>query len=166
MKKWMLTMLVGFALLALQPLAHAQVLSSAHSIYFGSGSSALSADNKAFLDQVATRIKDKSSLQDVVVYGYASKDGGVAYNLNLSMKRIDVVYDYLKAAGVPENKLIKKVPRGEEESRSKWYKGEPEPEGAKARFVELIITPKIDAVDPAGAVQAPADDAKSEPAEN
>lgn len=160
MKQLMLTMLVGLALLAVQPAAHAQVLSSAHSLYFGSGSSVLSADNKAFLDEVAARIKDKPALQDVVVYGYASKDGGTTYNLNLSQKRIDAVYEYLKAAGVSESKLIKKVPRGEEESRSKWYKGEPEPEGAKARFVELIITPKIDSIDP------PAEDAKSAPSEN
>lgn len=131
--------------------AEAQILSSAHSVYFGSGSSTLTTKAKGTLDGLVARIKNGSGLQDVLVYGYASKEGGTAYNLKLSEKRINAVYNYLKDAGIPENKLIKKIPRGEEESRSKWYKGEPEPEGAKARFVELVVTPTINTIDPSGA---------------
>ncbi|MGB0863301.1 MAG: OmpA family protein [Saprospiraceae bacterium] len=148
MKKTMFTLV---ALLLLATTSYAQVLSSAHSVYFGSGSSVLTTEGKAALSTIATRVKDKTELKDVVIYGYASKEGGTAYNLNLSNKRLDAVYNFLKSEGVPENKLIKKVPRGEEQARSKWYKGEPEPEGAKARFVEVIVTPKIDLVDPSGA---------------
>jgi outer membrane protein OmpA-like peptidoglycan-associated protein len=153
MKKTMFTSLVAFLLLATT--SYGQVLSSAHSVYFGSGSSVLTAEAKAELTTIATRVKDKSELKDVVIYGYASKEGGTDYNLNLSNKRLDAVYSFLKDQGVPEAKLIKKVPRGEEQPRSKWYKGEPEPEGAKARFVELIVTPKIDLVDPSGAPKKP-----------
>ena len=152
MKKIMLTMLAALMVMAFLPSANGQqVLSSAHSCYFGSGSSTLTAKAKTMLDEIATRVKDKEVLKDVVIYGYASKDGGNAANLKLSERRIDAVYNYLKAAGIPEEKLIKKVPRGEEQARSKWYKGEPEPEGAKARFVEVIVTPKLDEVDPTGA---------------
>ena len=149
MKKTMFTTLV--ALLLLATTSYGQVLSSAHSVYFGSGSSVLTAEGKAALTTIANRVKDKTELKDVVIYGYASKEGGTEYNLNLSNKRLDAVYSFLKSEGIPEEKLIKKVPRGEEQARSKWYKGEPEPEGAKARFVEVIVTPKIDLVDPSGA---------------
>lgn len=149
MKKTMLSSLVAFLLLATT--SYGQVLSSAHSVYFGSGSSTLTAKAKAELTTIANRVKDKSELDDVVIYGYASKEGSTSYNLDLSNKRLDSVYNFLKSEGIPEAKLIKKVPRGEEEARSKWYKDEPEPEGAKARFVEVIVTPKIDLVDPIGA---------------
>ncbi len=151
MKIFMQTIFAVAIITFLTTNVEAQVKSSAKSVYFGSGSSVLTAKTKGELNEIATRIKKGTGLQDVVVYGYASKEGGTAYNLNLSTKRINAVYNYLKKQGIPEEKLIKKVPRGEERPRSKWYKGEPEPEGAEARFVEVIVTPKLDIIDPSGA---------------
>ena len=150
MKTFMQTIIAVMMIAVLASSAQAQdVLSSAHSVYFGSGSSILTAKAKITLTELVARIKKgEGMLQDVVVYGYASKEGGVTYNLKLSERRIDVVYNFLKDQGIPEEKLIKKVPRGEEQARSKWYKGEPEPEGAKARFVEVIVTPSINRLDP------------------
>ncbi len=129
-----------------------QVLSSAHSVYFDYNSSALNAKLKADVNALIARLK-KAKTQDyeVLVYGYASKDGGTAHNLKLSNQRTKAVYDYLVGNGIPKEKVKwKEIPRGEEIMRSKWYKGEPEPEGAKARFVEILITPRIGDLDPEG----------------
>lgn len=127
-----------------------QVLSSAHSVYFGNGSSVLTAKTKTTLDGLITRLK-KGTEYEVLVYGYASKDGGTAYNLKLSEKRTKAVYQYFVDAAISTDKVRMRIPRGEDQPRSLWYKGEPVPTGEKARFVEIIITPKIDIVDPAGA---------------
>lgn len=127
-----------------------QVLSSAHSVYFGNGSSVLTSQTKTTLDGLVARLK-KGSEYEVLVYGYASKDGGTAYNLKLSEKRTKAVYQYFVDAGISTDKVRMRIPRGEDEPRSLWYKGEPVPTGEKARFVEIIITPKIDIIDPSGA---------------
>ena len=127
-----------------------QVLSSAHSVYFGNGSIALTTKTKATLDNLVGRLK-KGTEYEVLVYGYASQDGGTAYNLKLSERRTKAVYQYFIDAGISADKVRMRIPRGEDQPRSLWYKGEPVPTGEKARFVEIVITPKIDLVDPSGA---------------
>ena len=150
--KTILNVIYAIALVAfLAPTAHAQqVLSSAHSVYFGNGSIALTAKTKTTLDGLITRLK-KGTEYEVLVYGYASQDGGTAYNLKLSENRTKAVYKYIIDAKIDESKVRMRIPRGEDRPRSLWYKGEPIPKGEKARFVEIIITPKIDLVDPSGA---------------
>ena len=68
MKKTMLTSLVAFLLLATT--SYGQVLSSAHSVYFGSGSSVLTAEAKTELTTIATRVKDKSELKAIIWCGF------------------------------------------------------------------------------------------------
>lgn len=134
------------------PVSAQQVLSSAHSVYFGNGSTALTGKTTTTLDGLADRLK-KGTEYEVLVYGYASKDGGSASNLKLSAARTKAVYQYFIDAGITSDKVRMRIPRGEEQPRSLWYKGESVPSGEKARFVEIIITPKIDLVDPSGALQ-------------
>ena len=150
MKKLLLLTIVF--LLGTAITANAQVLSSAHSVYFDYNSSSLNKKLKQKVDALVTRLKRaKTEEYEVLVYGYASKDGGTGYNLSLSNRRTQAVYDYLIKSGIPESKVkMKKIPRGEEKMRSKWYKGEPEPQGSKARFVEILITPRIGVLDPEG----------------
>jgi outer membrane protein OmpA-like peptidoglycan-associated protein len=134
------------------PTSAQQVLSSAHSVYFGNGSTVLTGKTKTTLNDLVGRLK-KGTEYEVLVYGYASKDGGSASNLKLSASRTKSVYQYFIDAGIPSDKVRMRIPRGEEQPRSLWYKGEPVPTGEKARFVEIVITPKIDLVDPSGAPQ-------------
>lgn len=129
-----------------------QVLSSAHEVYFGMGSSTLSAETKSTLDGLIGRLK-KGTEFEVLVYGYASPEGDNDYNMKLSEKRIMAVYNYIVDAGITDEKVRYRIPRGEEMYRSLYYKGEEVPKGKRARFVEILITPKIDLVDPSGATK-------------
>jgi hypothetical protein len=150
MKTFLSTIFAVVLVVLCTPSAKGQVLSSAHSVYFGNGSTVLTTTTKATLDGLVGRLK-KGTEYEVLVYGYASQDGGSQANLVLSEKRTKVVYQYFVDAGIPADKVRMRIPRGEDQPRSLWYQGEPVPTGDKARFVEIIITPKIDTVDPSGA---------------
>jgi outer membrane protein OmpA-like peptidoglycan-associated protein len=143
---------VALVVILATPTSAQQVLSSAHSVYFGNGSTVLTNKTTTTLDELISRLK-KGTEYEVLVYGYASKDGGTKANLELSAARTKSVYSYFIDAGIPSDKVRMRIPRGEEQPRSLWYKGEPVPTGEKARFVEIVITPKIDLVDPSGAPQ-------------
>lgn len=161
MKKIMYAIFAVAFMAILSPAAQAQdeVLSSASSVYFGNGSSVLTSATKTALNEIVARLKNGTEYE-VLVYGYASQDGDNKSNLALSERRTKAVYQYFVDAGIPEAKVYMRIPRGEDLPRSLWYKGEPVPEGAKARFVEIVITPHIDIVDPAGKKEAPVEEYK------
>ncbi len=69
-------------------------------VYFARNKFTLSADAKAALDELINAVRDKD-IKKVIVVGYASKPGTRAYNLNLSMKRAQVVGAYLVRSGIP-----------------------------------------------------------------
>lgn len=129
--------------------ASSQVLSSAHEVYFGVGSAALNAETKATLDNLVARLKKAGDADfEVLVYGYADPTGDEALNLKLSIKRINSVGDYLEAKGVSKEKVVRQIPRGEVETRSKYVNTEADLDNSQRRSVELIITPTINVLDP------------------
>ena len=73
-------------------------------VYFARNRFTLSADAKAALDELINAVKDKD-IKKVIVVGYASKPGTRGYNLNLSMKRAQVVGAYLVRNGIPVEKI-------------------------------------------------------------
>ncbi|WP_461830011.1 OmpA family protein [Aquifex sp.] len=73
-------------------------------VYFARNRYTLSADAKAALDELINAVKDKD-IKKVIVVGYASKPGTRGYNLNLSMKRAQVVGAYLVRNGIPVEKI-------------------------------------------------------------
>lgn len=132
--------------------ASSQVISSAHEVYFAVGSNGLNAETKATLDGLVTRLKKAGAAEyEVLVYGYADPTGDEALNLKLSIKRIHAVADYLEANGIPKAKVVRQIPRGESQTRSKYVNTEKDLDNNHRRSVELLITPKIDVLDPASA---------------
>lgn len=131
--------------------ASSQTLSSAHEVYFAVGSAALNTQTKSTLNNMVTRLK-KADQKDyeVLVYGYADPTGDEKLNLNLSIKRINSVADYLEANGIPKAKVVRQIPRGEVQTRSKYVNTERDLDHNKRRSVELLITPSINVLDPAG----------------
>lgn len=132
--------------------ASAQTISSAHEVYFAVGSNALNAQTKATLDGLIARLKKAGTADyEVLVYGYADPTGDEALNLKLSIKRINSVADYLEANGVPKEKVVRQIPRGESQTRSKYVNTEADLDNNHRRSVELLITPTINVLDPSGA---------------
>jgi outer membrane protein OmpA-like peptidoglycan-associated protein len=132
--------------------ASSQVISSAHEVYFSVGSDALNAQTKATLDGLVTRLKNAGDADyEVLVYGYADPTGDEALNLKLSIKRIHSVADYLEVKGIAKAKVVRQIPRGEVETRSKYTNMEADLNNDQRRSVELIITPTINVLDSSGA---------------
>jgi outer membrane protein OmpA-like peptidoglycan-associated protein len=132
--------------------ASSQVISSAHEVYFGVGSNALDAQTKSTLDGLITRLKKAGDVDyEVLVYGYADPTGDEALNLKLSVKRIHAVADYLETNGIPKEKVIRQIPRGESQTRSKYVNTEKDLDNNHRRSVELIITPTVNVLDPSAA---------------
>ncbi|NPB06250.1 MAG: OmpA family protein [Aquificae bacterium] len=73
-------------------------------VYFDSGKFYLREDAKAALDELIEAVSDKD-IKMVLVVGYASKPGTRGYNLELSMKRAQVVSAYLVRNGIPVEKI-------------------------------------------------------------
>lgn len=126
-----------------------EVKSSAHSTYFGYNSAILTAEGKSTLDNLIARLK-KGSEYEVLVYGYTDQSGGDDYNMKLSSRRINSVADYLIAQGIKSELVKRQIPRGKG-SPSKYTVNDPTRTADKSRQVELIVTPKIDIIDPSGA---------------
>jgi outer membrane protein OmpA-like peptidoglycan-associated protein len=132
--------------------ASSQVISSAHEVYFAVGSNALNVKTKATLDGLVTRLKKAGDADyEVLVYGYADPTGDEALNLKLSVKRIHSVADYLETKGIPKAKVVRQIPRGEVQTRSKYMSTEADLNNDQRRSVELIITPTINVLDSSGA---------------
>lgn len=75
-------------------------------IVFAPGSSKLTNDTKAALDQIATRMKSGSeSFERIRVAGYGDPGGSASKNLTLSQSRADNIKNYLVSQGVPDGKL-------------------------------------------------------------
>lgn len=127
------------------------VLSSAHEVYFAVGSSALSSETKSTLKSLVTRLKKSGKEKyEVLVYGYADPTGDENLNLKLSISRINSVADYLEVNGIPKVNVVRQIPRGEVQTRSKYVNTEKDLDNTKRRSVELLITPSINVLDPAG----------------
>lgn len=127
------------------------VLSSAHEVYFAVGSSALNAATKATLNDLVARLKKSGEEKyEVLVYGYADPTGDEKLNLKLSVSRINSVADYLELKGVPKANVVRQIPRGEAQTRSKYVNTEKDLDNNKRRSVELLITPSINKLDPEG----------------
>jgi outer membrane protein OmpA-like peptidoglycan-associated protein len=132
--------------------ASSQVISSAHEVYFTVGSNALNAETKATLDGLIARLEKAGDADyEVLVYGYADPTGNEALNLKLSIKRINSVADYLEVKGVVKEKVVRQIPRGETQTRSKYASTEADLNNNQRRSVELIITPTINVLDLSGA---------------
>ena len=127
------------------------VLSSAHEVYFGVGSSALNSTTKATLNTIVERLKKSGEEKyEVLVYGYADPSGNEEVNLKLSTDRINSVAAYLEGQGVPKANIVLQIPRGEVKTRTKYANIEADLDNSKRRSVELLITPSINVLDPAG----------------
>lgn len=131
--------------------ASSQTLSSAHEVYFAVGSSAINSDTKATLNNLVDRLK-KSGKEDyeVLVYGYADPTGDEKLNLKLSINRINSVADYIESQGIPKKNVVRQIPRGEAQTRSKYVNTEKDLDNSKRRSVELLITPSINVLHPEG----------------
>ena len=127
-----------------------QVKSSAHTAFFAYNSSTVSAEGKQMLDNLIPRLK-KGTDYEVLIYGYADPSGDSEYNRQLSIRRIQAVNDYLLKMGIPTDNVNMQIPRGEDLVRTKYFKEEPDLSDDERRQVELIVTPKIDIIDPQGA---------------
>ncbi|MFK7946239.1 MAG: OmpA family protein [Saprospiraceae bacterium] len=131
--------------------ASSQGVSSAHEVYFAVGSSALNADTKATLNNLADRLKKSGKKEyEVLVYGYADPTGDEKLNLKLSISRINSVADYIESKGIPKNNVVRQIPRGEVQTRSKYVNTEKDLDHSKRRSVELLITPSINTLHPEG----------------
>ena len=87
---------------------------------------------------------------EVLVYGYADPSGNEEVNLKLSTDRINSVAAYLEGQGVPKANIVLQIPRGEVKTRTKYANIEADLDNSKRRSVELLITPSINILDPAG----------------
>lgn len=75
-------------------------LSLSSDALFGFDSAVLSADGKANLDRLLSRVQEASHIQDIMITGYTDRIGSDRYNLALSQRRAEAVRDYLAANGV------------------------------------------------------------------
>ncbi len=125
-------------------------VSSADEVYFAVGSSAINAETKAALNTLVDRLKKAGEEKyEVLVYGYADPTGDEELNYKLSVSRINSVADYLEEMGIPKVNIVRQIPRGEAETRSKYDSAEVLDDKSR-RSVELIITPSINILHPEG----------------
>jgi outer membrane protein OmpA-like peptidoglycan-associated protein len=148
--------LITFLCVGMSSAALAQeVLGSGHEVYFSVGSAALNKATTTTLDGLVARLKKAGSTSyEVLVYGYADPTGNAKLNMELSIKRINSVADYLEKQGISKERIVRQIPRGDEQTRSKYVNTEKDLSNDKRRSVELIITPSINKLDPAGAPAA------------
>lgn len=100
-------------------------------VYFARDRFTLSTDAKRALDELINSLRDKD-IKRVIVIGYASKPGTRGYNLELSMKRAQVVGAYLVKNGIPVEKI--RIAAYGEELAGLLGKAEPE-----QRAVDVIV---------------------------
>lgn len=100
-------------------------------VYFARDRFTLSEDARRALDELINSVRDKD-IKRVIVVGYASKPGTRSYNLNLSMKRAQVVGAYLVKNGIPVEKI--RIAAYGEELANLLGKAEPD-----QRAVDVIV---------------------------
>jgi len=100
-------------------------------VYFARDRFTLSTDAKRALDELINSLRDKD-IKRVIVIGYASKPGTRGYNLELSMKRAQVVGAYLVKNGIPVEKI--RIAAYGEELAGLLGKAEPD-----QRAVDVIV---------------------------
>ena len=91
---------------------------SPKSISFEHDSSDISPEYRAMLDEMAQRFGGNPNIE-VCLIGVTDRSGDADYNKKLAMKRAEVVADYLKQAGLAENKY-QLVGRGQAYSDDSW----------------------------------------------
>ena len=82
---------------------------------FGFDKAKLQDGSKPILDEAAAKIKANSDIELVMVTGHTDRIGSAAYNQKLSVRRANLVKDYLVSQGVDASRL-KAVGKGESES--------------------------------------------------
>ena len=146
--KYLLTLLFTFGIILLSNAQAEFGFTSAHSVYFGAGSTTLTSKAKKDLDGWIERLK-KGDVYEVVVFGYTDTNGKETLNYTLSQKRTEKVANYMIKKGIPEKFIFRKIPRGED-APSKNASDDTQRTAEKSRQVEILITPKLDILDPAG----------------
>lgn len=67
---------------------------------FATGSSKLSAEGKASVDQVVEQLRDFDTVSAIIITGHTDSKGSAAFNQTLSERRANTVRDYLISRGV------------------------------------------------------------------
>src|SRR5690554_201928 len=75
-------------------------------ILFNSGSVSLSASDRKLLDNIATYVQADSTVERIFVDGHSDRIGSRITNRALSEERANVVANYLKALGLPDDLII------------------------------------------------------------
>ncbi len=103
-------------------------------VYFAYDRSVIGSSERHKLDQVAKYLRE-NKVFGLIVEGHCDKKGSAEYNRALGERRAIAVRDYLKNAGVSENR-IKTMSYGEDRLIDK---GETEIAHARNRRAELIL---------------------------
>ena len=82
---------------------HSAQVITVKNLIFGFDSYALSAEHKAFLNRLYQEIEGITFQLEIT--GHSDSKGPASYNLLLSYKRAEAVYDYLESIGIPEEKM-------------------------------------------------------------
>lgn len=90
-------------------LASLKKISLSSGASFNTGSANLSAEGKAELDSLSSKLKQVGNgLKSVTVEGHTDGSGPASFNQTLSQKRSDAVKAYLVAKGIEGSKIVSK----------------------------------------------------------
>ncbi len=112
-----------------------------NAVYFDFDKHNLTAESKATLDQVVKTMKDNPSLV-VEVNGHADEKGTDLYNLDLSMKRAKICFDYLVSKGIKVSRLQLKASGESDPVAPNSINGVDNPEGRKLNRRAEFKVPK------------------------
>jgi len=76
-------------------------------ISFDPGSSIQSSIDNSLVSEIKERIKKNSDVK-IILEGYASSEGDLDFNINLSQKRANTLKEYLITKGIPEKNIVAK----------------------------------------------------------
>jgi outer membrane protein OmpA-like peptidoglycan-associated protein len=82
-------------------------------INYGFNEYALSEGGYTILDSIISRIKNSKETYLLELFGYCDSVGSHDYNLALSEKRVELVYEYLTLFKIPDTCIVKKQGLGE-----------------------------------------------------
>lgn len=169
LKPGMQALMVGVAILALAPMAHAQTSGQVaqpqvqgggqYVVNFGLDQSTLTEADRQVIAQAAEDYRRTGSAR-ITVTGYTDTSGSASHNLELSQRRAEVVANELEANGVPATNIVT-VGRGEENLLVATADGVREP---RNRRVEIVVQEPPAPV-PVAAAPAPEPAAGPEPEE-
>lgn len=108
-------------------------------LLFDFDESSLKSDAKATLDDILVELEQLPDQTDIHLNGHTDNEGDPSYNLTLSEKRAESVYDYMKKNGNIDHLNIERYGYGEEKpiASNDDSKGR-----AKNRRVEIVINPQ------------------------